>query len=410
MLIKKIVGIYKVPAIWDRLEITKFIEYQYDTDKLDYILNNTLTDTNEHSSRITNITDNIYFELFENMSTKYSNYEKHYIFIDENLKTNTKRIFKNINIWILKSHNDLCYFRTADIFFLRGNYLNYYHNFILNKEQSRIIFYPATSLQYVYYKTTTLGQNVEIKANNEFKIIDVNKKLLTKIDHIFYKIIDTVLIHENNDYLNIFKNVKHKIIFNKPSSMSYSFLNLSKVYDFIFVGDATQHTKNHHLAYSFIDYCEQMKINITFLYVSDASILQRNVENFTDTNVLKYVKLKYINYLTPFQMCKYYNESRINLILSGRDAFPRTISESLACGCYNIALDTLSDGKNIINNIFGTIVGDKNGLLEIRKSCSLSYKNNNNLWEQILNISNQQYDYEKIAYESIKLYNYNAIS
>jgi len=141
------------------------------------------------------------------------------------------------------------------------------------------------------------------------------------------------------------------------------------------------------------------------LYISDSSILKKNVKNFIDDVSLKYVKLKYINYLTPSQMCKYYNESKINLIFSGRDAFPRTITESLACGCYNIALDTLSDGKNVINNIFGTVIGDENSTIKFHKSRSISYINNNIFWKQIIYILNQYFDHQKISTESIKLYN-----
>ena len=58
------------------------------------------------------------------------------------------------------------------------------------------------------------------------------------------------------------------------------------------------------------------------------------------------------------ELCQIYNRSKTHLITSGRDCFPRTIPESICCGCYNIVLDILSDGPSIIsqNPIIGSVV------------------------------------------------------
>ena len=79
------------------------------------------------------------------------------------------------------------------------------------------------------------------------------------------------------------------------------------------------------------------------------------------------------------QLCEVYNRSRIHLITSGRDCFPRTIPESVCCGCYNIVLDILSDGTSFIgeNPIIGKIIPttDLNPLLEPSYNISVELDN-----------------------------------
>ena len=61
--------------------------------------------------------------------------------------------YENINIWILHSLPELLYFKKANIYFLRGNYLNFYNNFVT--DNSIIHFYPATSLSFSYFYKNT---------------------------------------------------------------------------------------------------------------------------------------------------------------------------------------------------------------------------------------------------------------
>lgn len=396
---RTIVGIYKIPALWDTIDSEKFVT----VNNINYDNNNTFTEFKEHNNRITNIQNNVYFELFKKIAQKTNSKEKHYVFIDENQQNNKKCLVDTINIWILKSHYDLCYFREADIFFLRGNYLNYYNNYINNKKI--VYFYPATSIVYDYYIDNKLiSRNTPFIMNNKIKMLNKNK-----LNHSFYKKIDIVFIHENSEYLNIFNNVNKKILFNKPASLTYKFLNLKRKYDFIFIGDAVQSTKNHHLIFHFINYCETCNISLKILYISDQLILKEKYKNFISKKELKNIDLTYDNYLTPEKLNIYMNESKINLIFSGRDAFPRTITETLYAGCYNIALDTLSDGKNIFIKPYGEIIGDKNLPLELLKSKSLSYINNKNLWNKILDVSKQKFDHKNIAIEAKKNFSYDLL-
>ena len=398
------IGIYKIPPIWDKISNSNFL-YNF---KLKYKDENEISEFKEHENRITNLKDNIYFELFEEVSKFFQCDESHYIFINESLKCNIKIKLRTINVWIIKSHEDLCYFRNADVYFLRGNYLDYYNNFISDKK-CITLFYPATSIIYKYYKYNNNNNN--IKENNTFKLNEIMVECLNKIEHPFYSKITYAFIHENNEYKNIFKKAKKMILFNKPASNIYCYLNLEREYDFIFIADATQSTKNHELMFHFINYCENNKYILKIIYISDHLILKKNIINFIDNSNLNYVKLLFDNYLSPTNLNEYMNKSKINLIFSGRDAFPRTITESLLAGCYNIALDTLSDGKSIYDNKFGELVGDINGNLILLKNKSISYINNPYLWKQIINIHKKSFDHKEIYLSSKKKFSvYNIIS
>ena len=81
---KTYVGIYKIPAIWDRLPKEKFLK----KDKIDFVLSNNVKEINEHKYRITNTKNNIYFELFKNSIKNVKCDIYHYIFIDESIEEN----------------------------------------------------------------------------------------------------------------------------------------------------------------------------------------------------------------------------------------------------------------------------------------------------------------------------------
>ena len=391
----KIVGIYKIPALWDKKEKKEFIINTIDN----YLLMDNIQDFKEHSHRITNIQDNVYFEMFKKMNIHNS--EAHYIFIDENAETIYTTIIDNINVWILRNHKDLCSFMDADLYFLRGNYLNYYNYFTSSSKSCKIIFYPATSLTFSYKNN---GKIIKPFKNFIYNST-IDKECINKLNHPFYERIDIALIHEDENYMKIFEKSKKKIIFNKPPCSTFKFLDIPRIYDYIFIGDAIQTTKNHHLMFHFIEYCEKNQLLIKIIYISDKELLKKNIENFIDPTELNFVNLQFDNYLTPEQLNIYMNKSKINLIFSGRDAFPRTISETMSAGCYNVALDTLSDGKNVISGLCGEIINISDGCIHIRKSKSLSYVNNSKLWNYITNINYDNIDHKTISitYNSIKI-------
>jgi hypothetical protein len=397
-----IVGIYKIPPLWNRLEKKKFIP----SKSIDFVNIDNMIEFKEHSKRITNVKNNVYFEMFNNIANMLNVIQRHFIFIDETIEKNQTCVINSTNIWLIKSHDDLCYFMNADMYFFRGNYLSYYDNFTNNIQIPRIFFYAGTSIAYSYFDKKA---RKPIKVYSTFNLHDsIEKKIKNMTGHPFYKKIEVSFVHENPDYKNIYKDAKFIQIFNKPASNSFKYLNLEREYDFIFIGDAIQTTKNHRLMFDFINYCENNNINIKILYISDKKILKVKCSNYLDENELNFVTLKYDNYLTPENLNIYMNKSRIHLILAGRDAFPRTISETMYAGCYNVALDTLSDGKNMITGLTGEVVSESSPLM-LMNSRSLCYLSCDNLWRKILLINNKKFDHEKISLESHRKFNYQCL-
>ena len=396
-----IVGIYKIPPLWNRIEKRNFIPNK----SIDFTNIDNMVEFKEHSKRITNVKNNVYFEMFNNIANKLNMIQRHFIFIDETIEKNKTCVINSTNIWLLKSHDDLCYFMNADMYFFRGNYLDYYDNFTNSKQVPRIFFYSGTSIAYSYYDGSTKKY---IQINSTFKPDMVKKKIKNMTGHPFYKKIEVSFVHENPDYKNIYKDVKLIQIFNKPASTSFKYLNLEREYDIIFVGDAVQKTKNHRLMFDFINYCENNHINISILYISDKKILKETYPEYLDESNLSCVTLKYDNYLTPENLNIYMNQSKIHLILAGRDAFPRTISETMYAGCYNVALDTLSDGKNMIRGLTGEIISDSSPVL-LTSGRSLCYVSCEKLWKNILSLCNKKFDHEQISLESQRIFNYQCL-
>ena len=397
-MIESAIGIYKIPALWDRTEKEVFNKK---IENFNYQKKDILDNFNEHASRMTSIKDNVYLKIFIKITKKFNINECHYIFIDETLEVSLKFHFENTNIWILKNIDDLLYFRFGNLYFLRGNYLNFYN--LLVPENAKIIFYPATSLVYSY----TTNENKKLKRKRTVKKSLMNRNYVVK-EHEFYKRINIALVHEDETYREIFK-FSNLINFFKFSSDKFNYLNLSRIYDFIFVADATQYTKNHNLMLDFINYCEINKFKYKFVYVTIASILKEKMKNFIDPSKLEYVELEYLENLKPDELNILFNKAKINLIFSGRDACPRTISESLASGCYNIALDTLSDGKQYHSNLLGEIISNEEGIMIMGQSKSIGYVGDENIWKKIINISKLSFDHKQISILSKEKFNIDVL-
>lgn len=365
-----IVGIYKIPAVWDNLEIKKKKNFYYFKEKLGNI--------KENKTRFTDINDNIYFDIFRNIVKVKKFKYAHFIFVDEFSKNNYKFIKDDINIWVLNDICNLYNFNLAKFYFIRGNYHNFYNNFLPPK--SFKIFYPATSFKYNY--------------NFKNKIVYNRIKQTLNIKRDFNY--DIVLSHEDKNYNNVFKNSKI-VLFEKYHSNCFCFLNIKRFYDIIFVADAIQDTKNHNLMFDFINYCESKEFELKIAYVSNVNILRSKYKNFRGEENCKYVKITFFYNLEPDNLCLLYNKSKINLILSGRDCCPRVISESLICGCFNIALSTLSDGKFYYKDILGKILHFENNLIENRNR-SLCYVKNFRIWFNILYyVYEVNFDHQKIS-------------
>ena len=248
------VGIYKVPAGWNA--INSSFETIKPVESINHKLCTTLKNFSDHLSTKISIPDDIYLNLFIKLMKARNITVGHYIFIDESVVTAKLIKINNVNIWILKSIEEVLYFKDASMYFLRGKYPNFYNNLV--EEDSYVFYYPATSLRYNY------GSGISNK-----KSIDP-KNIIRRITHkisVFNNKVNKVLVHEDKNYCNLYSSNK-MVIFKKFASSHYYYLNKPRSCNYIFVADATQPTKNHKLLFDFMDYCESKQLKITFVYIS----------------------------------------------------------------------------------------------------------------------------------------------
>jgi hypothetical protein len=371
------VGIYKIPAKWDNYNIIEKKTFEYFDENIGSF--------RENINRITDINDNIYFNIFENIIKIKKIKNSHYIFIDDFSSSNYHFMKNGIHIWVLNNINSIYNFNTGKLYFIRGCYHKFYKKFI--PEKSFKIFYPATSFKYNY------------NFKKEMKFNDIKSSLKINNNYNY----DVVLSHEDKNYRKVYNNSK-LILFEKFPSKCFYYLGLKRLYDIIFVADSIQVTKNHCLMNDFLKYCEDKEFEITVAYVSNKNQLSKKYKNFVSEENLKYVKLRYFTDLTPDDLNLLYNKSKINLVLSGRDCCPRVISESLVCGCFNIALSTLSDGKFYYRDIMGKILFFDD-LLVKNMNRSLCYVKHFKIFFNILYfVLEGKFDHENISKKYLNIF------
>lgn len=365
------VGIYKLPPEWDNVKIFK-------SENTNYI--STSPDTN---NMMDTIQYDIYYKLFTNNCVYPAKYF-HYILTDPLCKKTEcvqpylkyPYMSQNTYIWKISSPKDLEHFMGAKYYFLRGNYYNIYSHFA--DEKSKSILYPATSL--IYNANKKLASNKTVKHKFDFVLYDdtQNKKLWENM------FINSNLIH-----------------FIKPVESIFIYKNGKRSQDFIYVATELQKTKNRDLFIKFLDYCENNKMNIN---VTNVGKMEYSLSN------LKYVSIIHYDRVSPNTLVELYNSAKINLILSGRDAYPRVLAESLACGCYNVALDTLSDGKYIYDGFLGTMLHYPNiNKIYDKNTKSVCYEPNKTIFDDIYEFKNKNYDHENISikYKNMSKYELN---
>lgn len=359
MIMESGIGIYKLPAQWNNIKLndnnSNIIPVKYSNDMNIYDI----------------VQNDIYFKLFIKNDIYNCKYY-HYIITNPgsniNKYTNASNIFpylsNKIYIWEISDYKLLSKFKQAKYYFLRGNYYDIYSQFI--NDTSKIYLYPATSLIY----------------NNKYELI-TNRIVNYKFDYVLYDD-----INNKDNWNEMFPNSKI-IKFNKPVSSNVLCYNSQRKYDYIFVATENQITKNRSLFTEFIMFCEKQKIKVSIINVGK---LDRKINKLKYVNFLSYDRITYNDIIELF------NNSRINLMFSGRDALPRVVTESIACGCFNIALDTISDGKSLYNSTFGVILSFPHLPKEYNDiSKSISYKPNDEIFKEILKYKNYSYDHYKIS-------------
>jgi len=362
------VGIYKIPPLWER-DMREYNEFKIvegmETKKRKFI---------EET-----IGYDLFYKLFMILSMELGCDEFHYLTCDDKLKTTIKhdvsKIFPNISnvyIWSIANISDILKFNGAKYYFMRGSYHKFYKHIIDNNKDAISILYRATALLYLKkMEPVTTPYNIIIHDGEEDQLKDIHpfSELLQ-----FYKFADS----------------------------NFIFYGLKREYDVCFVATHKQMTKNHHLFVELIKYSERQKLELKYVFVGDSTQL-KCFDNF-DIKKLKYVKLVIIKSLSRERIVQLYNNSRINVLFSGRDCNPRVITESLACGCFNIALDTLSDGGWMYDGVLGELVGSSNIKKLKMKAHSVAYEPSDIIFEKMTRLITKEYDHKQIAIKAGKIF------
>jgi len=323
------------------------------------------------------IDTDLFYLYFTKYFTKFD-YSKnnHYVVLgsDDNLEYSNIKLYypfmpDNIYIWTISKNTHLELFRKCARFFFRGNNYLAFNNLSRDKYSE---VYCATSLFQDKYGNITAG-----------KIIDYS--------------FDKVLVEEDN--YGIFVQKFHKSGVTKylksPSTFFMATQNFRK-FDYIFVATELQPTKNRNLLQDFILYCERQKIIASFIMVG------KHDQHFNEkliTNNLNYTKYYNFEHLEPADLCTLYNNTKVNLMFSGRDALPRVVLESLACGCYNVALDSITDGKFLYREPMGSLLSfPELGYVYNSSTKSICYKSDDCIFDKLIQYKYRVYDHFNISY------------
>jgi hypothetical protein len=169
--------------------------------------------------------------------------------------------------------------------------------------------------------------------------------------------------------------------FIKPALWSNERILHARQYDLIYCGTTLQETKNLQAfiqLMKFLDLDSERKLKIV--------IAGNKKEDAILTSFFKtpFSNLVIINKgeVTRKELQSLFNQSKVMLVTSGRDANPRIIQESLVHGARVVAINTLSDGLEFLsgNPLLGSVINSdvekwaysRNGNLEFRPTVLLA--------------------------------------
>ena len=334
-----------------------------------------------------------------------------YLYNNEPLFTNGNYYNFNdkIYLWKLNDIKSLFSFTNAKIYFYKGygSYEHFYSMLPMISPHSIYLRYLATALPYIVDK----GSNIVIddKWIETYSQNDLCKKKVKNFQNYFnkqftnYDLVYVDTVEKIPNYKKIFINGKHFMKINKYSLMEYDELATRDI-DLVFCASDVHPSKNLEIFYQFLLYCDKNKKEMNVLIISP--VISQNI-------MFKYTKFKYIKTtikrgLTSTEINECFNRCKCLLITFGRDANPRVMSESLSCGCFNIVLDILSDGKDIIknNHILGKLIKihpKYTSYVPNYKSinCTLTNEQHNEIYSLIT----KEYDHKLIADTFKNIYN-----
>ena len=289
---------------------------------------------------------------------------------------------RDIHFWHLHNLSDLALFRGASLIFNRGRYDNTYQVLNLENPGSFLITYPATAL----LQSIQDGNIIE----------EINKNT----SNVGYDIMYLDEIEKINLYKKMYPQIKNFVPIYKKG-FDRPVLNQIRQYDIIYNGSTKYPTKNSNLFFEYLVYLNKNKINLRVCMISKFN---------DDTPQFEHVQIERID-ASRDGIKTLFLQSKNQIIMSGRDANPRVISEGLSCGVFCICLDTLSDGYSLFKNdpCFGIVLPTKNKYI-IEPYKSAVARSSPELFDTITKQVLQVHNYEEIARKFdryiIKKYNY----
>ena len=329
--------------------------------------------------------------------------------------------------WSTSSSDLLPDIDSVEVLVLRGNYPNFHNQLISKYKPAATVLYPATSLffphfsdrmreliplvlkghisleEIAYYLENLSRQPVFSKVKMpeiKSKMTDLDvlefRKLFRNFLESCIKISNgirerrspgnysIVLYDEKSNFepLSAIYPNSRLLKFNKAASPIFN-LDLQSVgnYDLLFTGTTIQKTKNHPLFYEIVDKILSVNSEIRIAIVGVTDGIEDLQKRWKDSEVELFGRI------SKKELCEIYNKSKHHIVTSGRDCFPRTIPESIACGCHVLALDILSDGLSVLseNPLIGTVIDTKDDLFSLEPSYSTSITlSSENIVDQIL--------------------------
>tara|TARA_B100000085_G_C18560381_1_gene519292 strand:- start:2120 stop:3532 length:1413 start_codon:yes stop_codon:yes gene_type:complete len=424
--------VHKVPALWEvecRGKKGKDVKLTTKFDELDDI-------SEKELHFLKQMRDDIFFLLTESLSNYLQIDHIHVILCYDKKEIRNWDIIEREGridlgdgfiFWSSNSMEKLPKILDSEILIVRGNYPNFHNKIISSYSPKSTLFYPATSLLFPHFdsrlKTWLKGvldgsvgfsemKNVISKLSEETLFSRFNTPKLSKPknknqDLELRRLVRNyclecakiatnvrnrkspgkypIVLYDEVDNLDTLRKKypnSELLKFNKASSPLFQLdLQKERDIDIIFTGTTIQKTKNQFLFYELLDRILKIRPETKVVIVgveNNLDELSKRWESY-DVQIFPRVEKRTLSEL--------YNRSKTHMITSGRDCFPRTIPESISCGCFNIILDILSDGLSLIksNPLLGKVI-DTSGsipLLEPNYNISLSL-NSDSIEKQII--------------------------
>ena len=416
-----VVLVHKVPASWEvnaKKNLNQSIKLSNKIENLDSL-------SEDELNLLHNLESDIFF-LLANSISEYLGISNIHVILGHNSdeKRNWEVISRNgriqygekFNFWSTNSPEVFPKINNVKVLLVRGNYPIFHNELISKYSPATTIFYPATSLFFPNLSVRLsnlipkalkgeISENILSEMISDFSKFSSFSKI--KVPKLVDKPTKLDIIEFRKLYRNYFQSVIHQVIkirekeskgkypivlfdeelnlpalkkiypnsrllkFNKAASPIFNFdLFSDRDIDVIFTGTTIQRTKNFELFYELVDQIISINPRIKFAIVGVDEKIQSLKKRWSSENVEIYGRV------SKSELCKLFNRSKNHLITSGRDCFPRTIPESIVCGCFLLALDILSDGTSIIYNnpLIGKIIDTTEESIIVSASNSVSLK------------------------------------